>query len=226
MVKKRKTVKRKNGKFSSDPFSDLKGFAVSTAGKEEEKPSQKKQPLEEAVGSFADEMEMLGVKKLSLDSEIRDERAEDYSGICSSIEIEDPTDEEIFLSAMGELHVNFKDSLSADNVPPIAEPRRLKQLKRGKLIPDASLDLHGCLRSEVVQKLIHFLDDSQYQGWRTVLVITGKGIHSEEGTPILRDEVEQYLSDKGKNYVVEWGRAPKQYGGAGALILFLRHKSE
>ncbi|MEE4253827.1 MAG: Smr/MutS family protein [Desulfuromusa sp.] len=226
MAKKRKKAKRKNGEFSSDPFSNLKGFAVSMEDKGEEKPTQQKPHPREEVGSFADEMEMLGVKKLNLDSEASDELPDDYLGIGSSIQIEDPTDEEIFLSAMGELQVNFKDSVSADNAPLIAEPRRLKQLKRGKLIPDASLDLHGCLRSEAVQKVIHFLADSQHQGWKTVLVITGKGTHSEEGTPILRDEIERYLSDKGKNYVVEWGRAPKQYGGAGALILFLRHKSE
>ena len=226
MSKKRKKGKRKNDEFSSDPFSDLKGFAVSTAGKGEEKPSQKKRPPQEAVGSFADEMEMLGVKQLNVGSEVGDEVLDDFSEICSSVGPEDLTDEEVFLSAMGDLSVNFTDCLSVDDDQSLAEPRRLKQLKRGKLVPDASLDLHGCLRSEVVQKLIHFLDDSQYQGWKTVLVITGKGLHSEEGKPILRDEVERYLSDQGNSYVIEWGRAPKQHGGAGALILFLRHRSE
>ena len=224
MAKKRKTVKRKNDQFSSDPFSDLKGFAVSAADRNETKPSNQEQPPREVVGSFADEMEMLGVEPLNVDSEAGEKWPDDFSEKYPSVETEDLTDEEIFLSAMGDLRVNFTDCLSVDDDQPLAEPRRLKQLKRGKLVPDATLDLHGCYRSEAVQKLIHFLDDSIYQGRKTVLVITGKGLHSEDGAPILLDEIEGFLADKGKNYVVEWGRAPKQYGGSGALVLFLRNK--
>ena len=167
---------------------------------------------------------MLGVEQLNLDSEEVDEFPDDFLEICPLVETEDPTDAEIFLSAMGDLSVNFTDCLTVDDDQPLAEPRRLKQLKRGKLVPDASLDLHGCNRSEAAQKLIHFLDDSIYQGRKTVLVITGKGLHSEDGAPILRDEVEAFLADKGKTFVTEWGRAPKQYGGSGALVLFLRNK--
>jgi DNA-nicking Smr family endonuclease len=224
VAKKRKKGKRKNSEFNSDPFSDLKGFAVSAADRDESRPSNQEQPTREVVGSFADEMEMLGVKQLNLDSEVGEELLDDFSEKCPSAETEDPTDEEIFLSAMGDLRVNFTDCLSVDDDQPLAEPRRLKQLKRGKLVPDASLDLHGCHRSESVQKLIHFLDDSIYQGRKTVLVITGRGLHSEDGAPILRDEIEGFLADKGKNFVAEWGRAPKQYGGSGALVLFLRNK--
>lgn len=222
MVKKRKKGKRKNGEFKSDPFSDLKGFAVSAADRDESRPSHQEQSPREVVGSFADEMDMLGVKQLNVDSEVGEELPDDFLEKCPSVETEDLTDEEIFLSAMGDLRVNFTDCLSVDDNQPLAEPRRLKQLKRGKLVPDASLDLHGCYRSEAVQKLTHFLDDSIYQGRKTVLVITGRGLHSEDGAPILRDEIEAFLADKGKTFVAEWGRAPRQYGGSGALVLFLR----
>jgi len=226
VAKKRKKANLKNREFNSDPFSDLKGFAVSAADKDEMKHSKKETFTPDAVGSFAEEMGIMGVEKLNLDSDAEDELLETFSESPSSVQSKEPTDDEIFLTAMGALSVNFRDCLTPDDVPPSAKPRRIKQLRRGEIVPDDSLDLHGCVRSEAVQRLNHFLEDSLYQGWKTVLVITGKGLHSEEGTPILRDEVERYLSDKGKNYVVEWERAPKQYGGAGALILFLRNKSE
>jgi len=224
MAKKRKIAKSKNCEFNSDPFSHLKGFAVSAADKDEPTPPVQREFSRDVVGSFAAEMEMLGVKKINSESDAGDKLREYPPGPSSSVESEVPTDEEIFLTAMGDLTVNFRDCISDNAVPVLAEPRRIKQLKRGKLSPEASLDLHGCMRSEVVQKLIHFLDDSLHQGMKTVLVITGKGLHSEDGTPILRDEVESFLSDGGQKQVAEWGRAPKQYGGSGALILFLRKK--
>ena len=105
-----------------------------------------------------------------------------------------------------------------------ASSRKIKQIKQGKLIPDASLDLHGFQCVEALRKLNHFLQNGQHHGWQTLLVITGKGLHSEAGEPALRNEIERFLSAEGKKQVTEWSRAPRQYGGDGALILFLVKK--
>ncbi|SEA54103.1 DNA-nicking endonuclease, Smr domain [Desulfuromusa kysingii] len=224
MAKKRTKVKSKKREYNSDPFSDLKGFVFSAPEINKTEIPEKKQSSTEVIGTFSDEMEMLGVKKLNMDTDSENEPFADSSESSTPLHSEPVTDEEIFLTAMSELTVSFRDNLPDHDLQPTAEQRRIKQLKRGKLSPEASLDLHGCQRSEVVQKLTLFLKDSLHQGRQTVLVITGKGLHSESGTAVLRDEVEHFLSSGGKKYVVEWTRSPKQYGGEGAIVLFLRKK--
>lgn len=56
---------------------------------------------------------------------------------------------------------------------------------------------------------------------QTLLVITGRGLHSEDGEPVVRFETESYLS-RCSAMVAEWGRAPKDYGGEGAIFIFLK----
>ncbi|MFK5926542.1 MAG: Smr/MutS family protein [Desulfuromusa sp.] len=224
MAKKKKTIKPKNCEFNSDPFNNLKGFSVSRQEKIQKSPEQKI-VSQDVLSSFSEEMEMLGVQQLNKDDDL-DATIPGNSSSVNTIEreVRAQPDEELFLAAMGDLPVRFKDHFPEDESPLLAVPRRMKQLKQGKLSPDASLDLHGCQCAEVVGKLRVLLQNARHQGWQTLLVITGRGLHSEDGVPILRDEAEKFLSGAGKNFVAEWGRAPKQYGGEGAIILFLRKK--
>ena len=223
MPKKKKISKSKKHDFNSDPFNHLKGFVVSDQEQEEQPSFSPEQSRKEVIGSFTDEMEMLGVRQLNKDIDLEDETPDKFLPAENSAEeIINQTDEELFLTAMGDLPVRFKDHLPENDPQPLAVPRRMKQLKQGKLTPDASLDLHGCQRTEVEEKLRYFLQNAQHQDWQTLLVITGKGLHSDAGKPILRDATEQFLSGEGRTIVAEWGRATKQYGGDGALIVFLR----
>ncbi|MCK5826457.1 MAG: Smr/MutS family protein [Desulfuromusa sp.] len=222
MAKKKKTARSKKPDFNNNPFNHLEGFATSGLEKTESKLTVTESVPDEVFGSFTDEMKMLGVKQI--DQTEAFEEAE----LDSSIPVEDCTakDEELseemlFLAAMGDLTVTFEDSFVADTPRPGAMPKRIKQVKQGKLIPDASLDLHGLQCAEVVDKLQYFFQNARHHDWQTLLVITGKGLHSEDGEPALRNEVERYLSAEGKKQVIEWSRAPRQYGGDGALILFL-----
>ena len=227
MAKKKKVSKSKKHDFNNDPFSNLKGFVASGVEQEEQLSFSPEQSKGEVIGSFADEMEMLGVRQLDKDKDIdlEEETPDSFLPVDNIVEkSKGLTDEELFLSAMGDLPIRFKDHLPENDSRPLAVPRRMKQLQQGKLRPDASLDLHGCQRNEVEEKLRHFLENAQHQGWQTLLVITGKGLHSDAGKPILRDTAEQFFSGEGKKLIAEWGRATKQYGGDGALILFLRKK--
>ncbi|MCD6187419.1 MAG: Smr/MutS family protein [Desulfuromusa sp.] len=228
MTKKKKTAKSKKHEFNNDPFNHLKGFVASNLENSEQKgeetvslePSHK-----EVSGSFADEMGMLGVKRLNQADEVEDEGS---ACLIPASEIadkdEDKSDHALFLAAMGDFSVTFEDSYAEEQPRLGAMPKRIKQLKQGRLVPDASLDLHGFKRAEVVEKINHFLQNARHHGWQTLLVITGKGLHSEAGEPTLRNEVERYLSAEGKKQVIEWSRAPRQYGGDGALVLFLSKK--
>ncbi len=104
-----------------------------------------------------------------------------------------------------------------------AQARRDKQLRRGDIRPEAELDLHGVKAAEVQQKVAWFLENSRFYGFEAVRIITGKGSHSDEG-PVLRPLVEAYLDGAGRNYIVEWMRAPQKQGGEGAIVAFLRQE--
>ena len=226
MAKKKKTDKPTARDFGNNPFSDLKGFAVSVPEKNK---SQDPAPppatgTGEVIGSFAEEMEMLGVRPLTSSQEEGEvEQLEKPARPAQKKnEVHALSDEEMFRRSVGELQVRFSDHLPEEDEPARATPRRMRQLKLGKLIPEASLDLHGLQRAEVAGKIRFFLQDAIFQGWRVVLIITGKGLHSEAGEAVLRSEAERFLNEEGRVWAAEWGRAPRQYGGAGALVLFLR----
>jgi len=223
MAKKKKNATQKQKQFSSSPFSNLKGFAVSGEGQAKEMPSEQSPPsTDEGSGaSFAEQMALLGVERL-------DAAESDVAEVCSPEDVRQTAVEsegQEFMRAMEELQVDFRDQFPEEDRSPVASAGRMKQLRRGKLVPDASLDLHGLQRSEVAAKVRFFLQDAVHQGWRTLLLITGRGLHSSDGEPVLRNEAERFLADEGRKWLVEWGRAPKQYGGEGALVLFLRNKS-
>jgi DNA-nicking Smr family endonuclease len=65
------------------------------------------------------------------------------------------------------------------------------------------------------------LEHSHHQQYKAVLLITGRGNHSA-GNPVLRGEAERILRTEGRSHVAEWAQAPRQYGGAGALVVFLK----
>ena len=55
------------------------------------------------------------------------------------------------------------------------DAKKHAKMTRGKLAPEARIDLHGLTLSEAHPELIHFILNAQSQGLRLVLVITGKG---------------------------------------------------
>lgn len=218
--------------FKSNPFDSMKGFSVSQS---EASPVAKKkvEPVvvkdahdDEKEVDFNSAMSQLGVVTFGDqphddDLFIVDEQVEECQIPLTKIP---QTDEEIFLDSLGELDCVFSDQYDdADEVEPSAgEPRRMKQLRQGKLKPQQTLDLHGCYRDEARQKVRHFLMNRHAEGLHTVLIITGRGNRSPNGESVLRTDIENYLTTHSAAWVVEWGRAPRQYGGEGALVVFLR----
>lgn len=84
---------------------------------------------------------------------------------------------------------------------------------------DEELDLHGMLQAEAVAAVRAFLASSRREGHRKVLIIHGKGLHSENRKSVLRDAVHQVLI-KDKN-VAAWGEAGRKEGGKGASWVWL-----
>ncbi len=56
------------------------------------------------------------------------------------------------------------------------------------------IDLHGCTRRELSQTLADGLTAAGLSGRRFVRLITGRGLHSPEGYPVLRSAVELWLA--------------------------------
>ena len=89
-------------------------------------------------------------------------------------------------------------------------------LRRGRLDPEARLDLHGMTQSAAYRSLLRFLIDAQTQEKSLVLVITGKG-------GVLRAQLPLWLGQADlKGLVAGLREAHVKHGGAGAFYVFMR----
>jgi len=89
-------------------------------------------------------------------------------------------------------------------------------LRRGRLDPQARLDLHGMTQSAAYRTLLKFLIDAQMQEKSLVLVITGKG-------GVLREQLPLWLGQADlKGLVAGLREAHVKHGGAGAFYVLMR----
>jgi DNA-nicking Smr family endonuclease len=133
---------------------------------------------------------------------------------------------ELFLQAMGALNTTtFRPEApeAEDAGPPRSPSSRMRQLKRGTIHIAEELDLHGFLKDEALKRLEHFITSAYARGLQAVLVITGKGINSPEG-PVLPGAAAAWLREQGKGMVAEFLPAPRDKGGSGAIVAFLRKR--
>ncbi|MBA4490976.1 Smr/MutS family protein [Paracoccus sp. S1E-3] len=104
-----------------------------------------------------------------------------------------------------------------------------KQMTRGKMRPEARLDLHGMTLAEAGPELIGFILSCHAQGMRLVLVITGKGSRAGDEGPLptrpgaLRHQVPHWLHTAPLAAVVQQvAPAHARHGGSGAYYVYLR----
>lgn len=88
----------------------------------------------------------------------------------------------------------------------------------------ATLDLHGETQKDSGDMILSFLTECTANGLRKVSIITGKGLHSENGTGVLREKALSILSSS--PLVEEMSSAPLSKGGSGALWVILREKKD
>ncbi|MEY4985050.1 MAG: hypothetical protein RIR62_3316 [Pseudomonadota bacterium] len=105
------------------------------------------------------------------------------------------------------------------------------RMTRGKLAPEARIDLHGMTLAEAHPELIRFVLNCQSAGMRLVLVITGKGKRGEDFGPIpqrmgaLRHQVPQWLRLPPLGpAVLQVSEAHLKHGGSGAYYVYLRRR--
>jgi len=101
--------------------------------------------------------------------------------------------------------------------------RLLKQLRAGAFSVQAHLDLHGATREEAHLKVARFFTDSRKAGRRCVLVVHGRGLHSKDQIPVLKQAMKGWL-ERGQTSraVLAFATARPTDGGAGAVYVLLR----
>ncbi len=88
----------------------------------------------------------------------------------------------------------------------------------------ATLDLHGETQSDSATMISSFVDECVEHGLRKISIITGKGLHSENGNGVLKDLALSLLTQS--EHVQEISPAPLSRGGGGALWVILKEKKE
>lgn len=119
------------------------------------------------------------------------------------------------------------DRLQAEAVR--MDRKSFTRLKRGKLSPEARIDLHGMTLDQAHGALTGFLMRAHSNGKRLVLVITGKGDRFDPHDPaprrrgVLKQQVPMWLRLAPLSHVVlQVSEAHIRHGGTGAYYVYLR----
>jgi DNA-nicking Smr family endonuclease len=116
-----------------------------------------------------------------------------------------------------------------DRAHPHMDRRRFEKLRRGRLAPEARLDLHGMTSERAHGALVAFILAAHGTGLRLVLVITGKGrqgdadAHAPHRHGVLRHSLPHWLNAPPlAGRVLQLAPAHQSHGGGGAFYVYLR----
>jgi DNA-nicking Smr family endonuclease len=113
-----------------------------------------------------------------------------------------------------------KPAAAPRDVPPEIGGHRSTPLKRGRLEPEARLDLHGLTQESAHRTLVRFLARARANNARLVLVITGK-------SGVLNKQFKLWLAQgELKPLVSGVSSAHKRHGGSGAYYILLKRARE
>jgi len=223
-MKKKKENPPKPKEFVNPAFSALKDLQANPA--ELQPVKSKEQPVSKETNP--DDMDlfflaMSGVEKLGGSSHkpLKEKSVAPVKAVVRKIE---ESEQQIFLEAINglKLDVKFHDETPAEPLSAKAgSGSRMKQLRRGTIRLDYELDLHGLTKDEAIDALNSFVKGAYRRGQQAVLVITGRGNHSSD-EPVLKSAVDKWLREEGAKMVIEFFSAPRQMGGEGAIVVFLR----
>lgn len=103
------------------------------------------------------------------------------------------------------------------------DKRVLRRLRAGEYAVQAHLDLHGKTRTEARDELDLFVEGSRRKGLRCVLVVHGRGLHSKDQLPVIKEGIQRWLTQGriGKQ-ILAFTTARPHDGGFGAVYVLLR----
>ncbi|HET9552742.1 MAG TPA: Smr/MutS family protein [Anaeromyxobacteraceae bacterium] len=99
----------------------------------------------------------------------------------------------------------------------------VRKLRRGDYAVQGHLDLHGLTREEAKTQVDAFLRASRQGGKRCVVLVHGRGLHSRDQLPVLKDALRTWLGQgRFARHVLAFATARPADGGAGAVYVLLR----
>jgi DNA-nicking Smr family endonuclease len=106
--------------------------------------------------------------------------------------------------------------------PESIEPGRMRRLTRERDPIGPRLDLHGLDQDQARARLTAFLRRARDEGWRAVLIITGKG---SRGDGVLRRMTPEWLAAPDlRDLIAGVSEAHRRHGGEGALYVALKRR--
>lgn len=107
-------------------------------------------------------------------------------------------------------------------------PRKiLLKLRKAEYAIQDRLDLHGMTRAEARELVEKFIVHSRSQGLRCVLIIHGRGTHSKDNIPVLKESLRAWF-ERGRGRiggsVLAFSSARPEDGGLGAMYVLLRRR--
>ena len=106
-------------------------------------------------------------------------------------------------------------------------PVILSKLRAGSFSHEGHVDLHGHNMEQAYAQLVLFIKHAYQNGKRHLIVVTGRGKNSPNGTGVLRERVHAWFTrDPFKRVVLAFCSAKLGDGGAGALYVLLRKRKK
>jgi len=173
---------------------------------------------------FEDAMTDLDVRAETEAAEGTRQLAESLADIA--VERVEPSEAVAFDQAMATLDVGPEHR--EEDAPPVPADRRSegrrsleRAIRRGRLTPDFTLDLHGLTRAQAWVALERCVHAARRDGHRVLRVICGRGLHSH-GPAVLLEALQEWLRGPLAEHVVASYPSAPSDGGRGAWFLLLR----
>jgi DNA-nicking Smr family endonuclease len=129
---------------------------------------------------------------------------------------------EALVSGAAPFDLADSDEFIEGRVPGL-DPAIVRRLRRGEFAVQGHADLHGMTREEAKAAVDAFLLASRRAGKRCVLLVHGRGIHSKDQVPILKEALKSWLATaRFGRHVLAFATARPADGGAGAVYVLLR----
>jgi DNA-nicking Smr family endonuclease len=168
--------------------------------------------------------EMASVTPLPQDRRGRVEKRQQPSQRALGVgsEAEALADLQHLVDGHGAFAIQYTDEYM-EGVAPGVDRRLTHRLHRGDFSVQAHLDLHGYTVEEAKGLVERFLTEAYTRGRRCVRLVHGRGHNSRDNRPVLKEQVQLWLSHgRLSRLVLAFATAPAVDGGAGAVYVLLR----
>jgi len=230
MAKKKKNKNQTpQQKFKNNPFGEIKKLEVSEERTETEISNTKMQPSRlDNLASQAEDDDDLFLRAVE-DVKLYESPQSAPIPVMPDLKKVDEEAEaqlELIKLVNGELpfDISNTDEYVEGNVRGLPS-QVLKKLRRGEYSLQDQLDLHGKTKVEARDLVEKFVTESRVKGLRCVLLVHGRGIHSKDNIPVLKESLRAWF-ERGRgrigSAVLAFSSARPADGGLGAMYVLLR----